>query len=456
MRISRKTLLCAGGAALVALLAACGSGSSSVLPSNVRIANLLPLQANPPSGTNPDQITLTLNTNAYGVSTAPQSASGYLQVTPSTYTAEVQTYSDTSITSAPYLGLGLATNQYYTVFAYSRAGTLQPYVVVDNVGIPAAGIAQLTIANASPDVGAVDVYLTLHTGTSPADACTSSNLVTPAFASVQGQQTSAIPFTVTSSAGAQLTYDVCVTAAGAPTDPRLAYSGLTMASATNYVLALTTSSGGALLDAAIIPQTNPAGTIALLHNANFRIRAISASTASAAAVVTANGTALPGIYSSEWTPYIAVPVGTAAASLSVSIGGGAAITVTPPTGGFAEGADYTVLVYTGSGGDTATLIADDNRYTAGKAKVRVLNGGDPAALSMVVNGQANVNTINVAEGAASGYAPVDGGLDTVRLQSTDILSTTAGLPFQASFVSGGVYTVLMYGVNSAPIAITDR
>jgi hypothetical protein len=456
MRITKNSLLCAGGAvAIAALLAACGSGNSTVLPSNVRVVNLLALTA---SNSSTDAITLTLNTNAYGVSTAPQSASGYIQVTPSTYTAEVQTVGDLNITSAPYLGLGLATNQYYTVFAYSRAGALYPFVLVDNVGTPATGVAQLTIANASPDVGAVDVYLTPHTSSSPTDAC-SANLVTPAFASVQGQQTSAIPFTVLSSTATQITYDVCVTAAGSPTDPRLSLTGangLTMASGTNYVLALTTSSGGALLDGALIPQTNPA-TITLLSNPQFRIRAISASTTVAnPAVVTVGSTSLPGIYPSVWTPYTPVTLGASQPTVSVSIGG-TVLPLTLPAGfAFTEGSDYTVLVYTTGAGDTATLLTDDNRYVLGKAKVRLINGGDTQPLSMVVNGVANINTINVAEGAASGYAPVDGGADVVRLQSADVNSATAGQPFTTDFISGGVYTVLMTGTGNQPIAITDR
>lgn len=458
MRFAKKPLLCAVGAILASFMTACGSGSSPALPANIRVANLTP-----PTATNSslDTITLTLNSTAYAVAAAPSTASGYAAVDAGTYVGAVES-NDPAVASYTFPGLGLGTNQYYTILAYARQGALYPFELVDNVVVPAVGQAQLSIANASPDAGALDIYLFQHTSASPADPCTNS-LISPTFASVQGQQSSALPFTVSAN-NVAITYDVCVTAASTPTDPRLSIGGansLQMASTGIYTLALTSGAGGTLVNGAMVAQ-GPGGTVTTIANPNFRVRLLSAlgnaSPAPVVSVTTSLGiTPLPNVYAGNESSYIAMPFGAAATQPTVTVTvSGTAVPVTLPAGfAFSTGSDYTILVY-GTAPISATVLTDDNHYIASKASVRLINAADPGTgLTMYVNG--HVEAQDVALGTASTYFAVATGSDTTTLRSSDLtVGVGAATPVTNDLIVGGVYTVFLYDVTQAPIIFEDR
>lgn len=392
MQFAKLSRVLTLGLALGTLMYGCGSGSTTA-PASIRVVNLIGLNANS-SNSSSDAVTLTLNSTAYTMTAAPQAGSGYASVTPGTYGGGLETYNDPSISSSSF-PLGLATNQTYTVLAYPRATStggkaLYPFELVDNMPTPAAGQINFSIANASPDAGAVDVYLIQRaSGTAaPADAC-AGTLPGVTFPSVQPstyQQSAYLPFNVNDSTGNAYGFDVCVTAAGNTATQLLSLTSLAMTQGNSYVLALTSSQGGVLVNAALVPQTNPT-TITLLQNNQMRFRVLAAmSGADASSTVNVSvsaGTAsssLNGLTPGNYSNYVAVLPSANATSATVTVTGTSTTAPSPQTFTFTPGGDYTILVYDTAAGTSAfTVLTDDNHSDASKARVRLINGVDTAA-----------------------------------------------------------------------------
>jgi hypothetical protein len=459
MRFAKKSLVFAVGATLASIMTACGSGNGTVLPANIRVANLTPLTS---TNSTLDTVTLTLNSTTYAVAAAPSAASGYVAVDPGTYVGAVES-NDPTVSAFTFPGLGLGTNQYYSILAYPREGTLYPFELIDNVVVPAVGQAQLTVANASPDAGPLDVYMFQHSSASPADPCTNT-LTNATFPGLQGQQSSPLPFPVLDANNNPITYDVCVTAASTPTDPRLSIGGantLSMHSTGIYALALTSGAGGTLVNGAVIVQ-GPGGTVTTIANPNFRVRLLvalgSASPAPAVTVTTSLGTTtLPNVYSGNASNYQALSFGATSVQPTVAVTvAGTSVPVTLPAGfAFSTGADYTILVY-GSAPLAATVLVDDNHYIASKASVRLVNAADPGVgLTMYVNGHPEAEDITL--GTASTYYAVNTGTDTITLRSSDLSAGVgAATPETTDLIVGGVYTVFLFDPTQAPIVFEDR
>lgn len=461
MRFAKKQLLCAAGAIIASVLTACGSGSTTT-PSNVRLVNLIPATS---SNATLDTVLLALDSTAYGVSAAPATASAYVQVTPATYDGALEV-NDPSIAPDTFPGLGLATNQYYSVLAYSRSGVLYPFELIDDIPAAPAGEVELSVANASPDVGAVDVYLAQHSSSSPANPCANVVLGSATFQNVQGQQTIPVALSVLNSSNTAITYDVCVMEAQSVTDPRFSVTGVSMASTGVYTLALTSSTGGTLVDAALI-QEGTGGTVKIFPSSNFRIRVLSALSGNGnvpptVSVTTSLGTTtLPPAYTGEFPTYTSIGLGATATTppaVSVTVGALAPIAASLPSGGtFAPGADYTVLVYGPASAPVTTIFVDNNHYLANKAAVRLINAADPASgLEMAVQSQGVA--YNVGLGTASAYYAVAPGPDTVTLYSPDLTGLPAAAPVTPAggLTVGGIYTVFLYSLQSPPLVIEDR
>ncbi len=446
MRFAKKFSLTAVGLILASWMSACGSGSSTALPANIRVVNLNP--------TANDSVTLELNVTEYGVAAGAAAASGYIQVVAGVYEGQVVD-NNPSISSTPFPGLGLGQSGFYSILSYPREGVLYPYELVDNVGVPGAGAAQLSIANASPDAGPLDVYYFAHTSASPADPCTNA-LVTAQFASVQGQQSPAQQIPTVDASGNQASWDICVTGAGAPGDVRFSTTTpIQFLSTQIYALVLTSSSGGTLVDGALVIQN---GGVSVLPNSSFRLRVLAAQSTNPAAVVTVGTTTLPTVTSGNYTPYVTVPLGTTQPAVTVTVGG-STIPLTVPTGfTFAEGADYSILVY-GTSTVAATLLVDNNHYKSQSASVRLVNAADSQNLSLYVNGEAEL-LVATPLAAASAYVGInqnDLSQALVKVSSSDIGSSSpSGAPVSWNFVVGDVYTVFLYDITQPPIIITDK
>ncbi|HEY4039271.1 MAG TPA: DUF4397 domain-containing protein, partial [Burkholderiaceae bacterium] len=133
--------------ALALLIAACGSINNNSSPTSVRLIN----------ASHTANLTLTLNGAAQFSNVASASATGYAQVTASTYTLAVASPSGALASSTQVVGLASA--QTYSVLAYDRDGAIVALVVAENQTVPAAGFSLLGISNDSPDSGALDLYV---------------------------------------------------------------------------------------------------------------------------------------------------------------------------------------------------------------------------------------------------------------------------------------------------------
>jgi len=434
MQSVMRTLLCAAAAVTIPLLTACGSGSGATVPANIRLVNAA-------------AVTLTLNLNGSPATNAtpPDSSSPYATVTPAQYTVGLQ---GTGVSTGAGSTIGLGTAQNYTTIAYQQGNSTNIYAIVDNQGTPASGFSSLDIANISVDAGSLDVYLVPHPFTSLTN-------YSPTFSSVQGTSTVAtVPSTSTTG------YDVVVTGTSSPNDVRLILANPQLASTQPYTLALTGTTGGALVDAILIPQGISVPASAFVSNPNARVRVWSAiqSGSTLEVLATVGTTTLNQDYAPTPSHYQIVPGGSTVTGLTV---GGASIAL--PAGTFAAGGDYTILVYGPAGAPVATILTDINRVIQSRASVRVINAAIPAVsgVTLLVNG--NEESVGVAygtDGATAGnpasayYGVVPASGASFQLQGG--LSTSPWTVPGVPLVSGSVTSVLVYDTAQPPVIITDR
>lgn len=434
MQSVTKILLCSVLAFAAALLTACGSGSNTTVPATIRLVN-------------DTSSALTLNLNGAGTipNVASDSASGYLSVTPGTYTQSVSGTGTTIASSSNTFGLG--TGQNYTTLAYERNSVVYSATYTDNQAAPLAGYSSLNIANVSPDAGALDIYLVAH-------PFTSLTGLSPSFQSVQTLSTPITLASTNTSSTPVIEYDVVVTAAGKPTDVRLTLSNPTFVSGQQYTLALTSTLGGALVNSALIPQGIAVPASAFVPNTQARVRVLSALPVAGSTEVqtTVGTTVLSSDYAPSPTHYQLVPAGSAITALTA---GGTPL-ATLPTDTFAAGGDYTILVYGTAAAPLATVLPDVNQVTANFASVRVINAAvnSPTGLTLFINGSlATSNVLYGTDGAPNAYSgvtPASGA--ALQLNGAGYTGGAA----QASLVTGSVYTVFVYDATLPPFVYTDR
>jgi Domain of unknown function (DUF4397) len=251
----------------------------------------------------------------------------------------------------------VAKDSHYVVIAYESGGALRTTVIAEDTAAPAAGTVSLRVFDAATDAGAIDVYVT-----DPATDITTLTSPTFSFGTLSSLQASGFL------AIAPGTYRVRVTGSGNPVDLRLDMAAVTLTSQEVAALVLTPTTGGTLVNGAVLAQQGPytAG-----RNTSARVRLAAAVSngatvsAGAGAAVIANNVVAPSVGG-----YVIVP---AAAPINVSVNGAS---VAAPAAKLAAGSDSTLLVYGSAAAPTASLIADDNHLpaTSGNLKLRLLNG----------------------------------------------------------------------------------
>ena len=452
MRSVMRKLLCAAAAVGLSVLTACGSGSGTTTPANIRVVN----------DTTSD---LTVSLNGLATLTAgSQVTSAYAAVAPSTYTLSVAT--PTGLTGASST-VGLGTAQNYTALAYERGNNIYSAVYTDNQAVPSTGFSSLNVANVSADAGPLDIYLVPHA------ASGSPSLIgyQPTFSSVQGLSTATTLASTAAASGSTpaIAWDIVVTKAATPNDVRLTLSNPSFASAQAYTLALTATAGGGLVNAVLIPQGLTTTVFTPTTQARVRVwsvlpvPALPATTPSVS--VTVGSTVLSVANAPSPTQYQLVPANSAISAISLSTFNGTTTvnsTISPvPTGTFAAGGDYTVLIYgtgTPSGAPAALILADTNQVVANYASVRLINAAVPGTgLTMYVANAEGASSVTypTASTGESSYA-----YSGVKPASSATLSLIgAGYTGQQSigqFFSGSVYTVMVYDPTLAPLVVQDR
>jgi hypothetical protein len=415
---------------VAALLTGCSSGDDNE-PTQVRLMNVSPgyasldFYANGPDD-DTDQLKIT------GV--AYDSVSAYTALGSGTYTVKLKR-NGVSSTLQSASGKNLADGTHHTFVAYGSVGHFSSIQLGDDVTPPVSGQAKVQLLNVA-EAGGLDVFLT--------ESSVALDDASPVFASVASGGTGAA---VTIDSG---DYRLRVTGASDTDDLRLDVPNITVASRQVVTVILTATAGGVLVDAVLLPQQ---GELTKYANTKARVRG---------AVGISNGTVVTarvggvGILSSAAIGvvgnYAQVEAGSTAVTLSVN---GAPLDV--PNQSLSAGGEYTLLVWSNTGGTQTTLIEDDNRLptTSGKAKIRVING--LSALDVPITLAVDFSPVaeGIALGQASAFAEIDDGSEyQLDVSNTD---TAASLLSRSSvsLVSPGVYTMLM-SVNGTTVGGTLR
>jgi Domain of unknown function (DUF4397) len=412
-----------------ALCSACGGGSdNSSATSNAYIRLVNATQTN--------DLTLSASTTAVNSNVGAGSASGYASLTSGTYSVIVGAANNALFTSATS-SLGLSADIYYTVLAYARGGQIKLLTITDNKSAPATGYASVTITNADIDAGALDVYV-VAPGTSVTD-------LSPAFTNVTA---GSVSLTNSITAG---TYDIVVTAYNKPNDVRLTMPSVTLTSTQIVTLALTTASGGSLVNGALVEQK---GKVQLQAANKARVRVAGALPVSggtnAMITTTVGGTALSAVTAPSVGTYGLVPAN--ATSYTVNVNGAAVTGLSSTT--FASGGDYTILVYGTAGAPQVSVLTDNNLLpTSGGAKIRLINGAvATGGLSLSDNFVPLVSEL--AYGTASAYSGVAAG--SSLLQLTSPVSSFTSYSTTINILSNGVYTLFVLGSTDSALEIFSK
>ncbi len=325
------------------------------------------------------------------------------------------------------------------LIAYEIDGVMQiPQALSEDTVTPVTGQSNFGVFDLAPDAGGIAVYAIPNTSTSGPSAPPTPTTTPTALISNPTQTTQLI------SPVAPGAYSIWVTSATDVTDVRLQVDSVTLVDQQNATLILTPTSGGVLVNGAMLVQQ---GAYTPLHNATARIRVVAAVSASAQVSVSAGSKAVAtNQVSPRVATYVTVP---AASTLSIKVNG---TTIAAPTTALAAGTDSTLLVWGDPGTAKATLLADDNHAstTFGNTKLRVVNGlsgGSPPAVTWSVGGAVLDATIPV--GSASAY--FDSALTTGVLLEVD--STTDGSTVfsqTSNLQPGQVYSLFLFGNGGSP------
>jgi len=375
--------------------------------------------------------------------TAAGAASAYTGIKKGSYTFDVK--SSTSA-GAPTPVTGTITkDDHFAIVTYLTGTTTKTQFITEEETHPASGNAKLRVFNAAPsEAASVDVYLITSD-------CSDLQVTDTAFASaVTGLQTT---FTQVTAASAGTSYNVCVFAAGDTSTLLLDINGLKLKDQEIATLILTRTTGGVLLNGAVMDQQ---GAYTASASSIARVRVVADAASAAQVSVAVGGSTLASSAASPSVgDYMTVSVG--AFSPTITIGGSSSSGFTLPA--IAAGNDYTLLVTGTAGAPAATLITDVNTPSTSATntvKARVINGlnGTNGTVSVTVDGK---SVGSAAFGAASGYVniPPSTGTSTVHVATTG--AQPADLTSQ-TFVASGVYTVFVYGDAAGPTVqpIRDR
>jgi hypothetical protein len=385
-----------------------------------------------------DNLTLSASTTAVNSNVAAGTASGYASLTAGTYSVIVSAANNALSTSATS-SIGLTADVYNTVVAYARGGQIKLLSITDNKSAPATGFASVTIANADSDAGALDVYV-VAPGTSITNLTPTFTNVTPTGVSLANSITAG-------------TYDIVITAYNKPADIRLTMSSVTLTSLEIATLALTSTSGGSLVNGALVQQQ---GSVQPQAANKARVRVVGAlpptASTNASIATTVGSVALTSITSPSVGTYGLVAANSTIDSVSVS---GVAVDNLPTTL-FASGGDYTVLIYGTAAAPQAAILTDNNQLPTSGAKIRLVNGAvSTGGISLTDNYVPLFSEL--AYGGASDYSGVTAGSSTLQVTSAVSGFTTynSGL---ISILSNSVYSLFVLGStsNAQAILIKDK
>jgi hypothetical protein len=367
--------------------------------------------------------------------TSAGKASAYEGLKKASYTFDVKS---SSSAGAPTPVSGTVTkDDHFAVIAWLTGTTTKTQFISEDETHPASGNAKLRILNAATsEAASVDVYVTKS-------ACSALAGTDSPFASaVTGLQASYTQVTASTTAAP---WNVCVYAAGDTSTLLLDIEGLVLKDQEIATLILTHTSGGVLLNGAVLDQQ---GAYTAYPSAIARLRVVADASAGASVTVTIGGTT---IAAQQPSPSVADYTTVAAGSLSPTILYGSTSTSGYTLAALTAGNDYTLLVAGSAGAPAVTLLTDTNTpstNTTNTVKVRVVNGlnGTSGNVSATVDGK---SVGSAAFGAASGYtniAPTSGTSDI-----SAIVSGTAPPDLTLkSFLAGTVNTIFIYGDAATP------
>jgi hypothetical protein len=372
-------------------------------------------------------------TQATGV--ALESVSEYATLDPDTYTVKVRRSGSGSVLRS-FAGEELVEDTINTYVAYGEVGNFGALRLDDTLEEADAGESKLGVANVS-SAGALDVYLT--------DASTDLDDTTPVLSSV-GSGLS----TLTTDSGS---YRLRVTAAGDPADVRLDVSTFTLTDGGVASLILTSTQGGMLANAVLLPQ---GGQPSKITNTKSRLRGAVALANGANASIQVGGksvltAATAGVIGSRYT---LLDAGSVPVTLAVN---GTAVPVSNLD--LTAGADYTLLVWSNADGAQTSLIVDDNRLPSGGSsltKLRLLNGMSTLAAPLTLSVDFSPVIEGTLLGQVSDEIEISSGTD--RLFDVSNASTAQNVLTRDSITLQGnsVYTFFMTDNGATPIAVLRR
>ena len=371
--------------------------------------------------------------------TAAGAASGYAGVDKGSYEFVIK--STGAAANAATVSGSVTKTDHFSIVTYLTGGKASATFLTDNEDSPASGNAKLRVFNAATgEAPSVDVYLSKN-------ACSALTVTDTAFASaVTTLQTSYSQVTAT---GSGSTWNVCVFAAGDTSTLLLDIPALTLKNQEIATLILTHTSGGVLLNGAVLDQQ---GAMTPYTSQISRIRVAADATSSQQVSVTLGSVDLTSLATSpSVNDYVTVAPGSLSGTVTVNG------TATPVASlAVSAGTDYTLLVTGDASAPVVTLIADNNTpstSTTATVKARVINGvnGLSGSLSATID---NKSLGNATLGTASSYVQIPATTGTSTVQASIVTNPTSLV--NQSFTASGVYTVFIWGDSSAPkLAITQ-
>jgi hypothetical protein len=359
----------------------------------------------------------------------------YLGVGANSYTVEFTRNGVSSSLDSVDEKLSQGTHKTYV--AYGNSGKFGLLEIAEDQTQPDSSYTKVELLDAAPDAGSVDVYLT-----DPSVALADSS---PTFTGVSGGTIASAGF-VTLASG---TYRLRVTAAGSQTDIRLdSVTGITFSSLEILSIVVTGTSGGVLVNAAVIPQQS---TQSPINTTYARVRAAAGIPSGSNLTASLGGTTLlSSAAANTVSQYSLVTAGTQTLDLTLN---GAALPASSQA--LTAGEDYTVLVLNGTSvsGTTTTLITDDDRLpsTSAYAKVKLVNAmsalGDPLTLNVNYTPVASAITLGSASSSTEVTAGTNTEIDTVDATTSTTLFTNT----TATLIDSGVYDLFMFGSSASTI-----
>ncbi len=424
---------------VLAGLQACGdAGTTDRNKAQIRLAN-----ATAASGGYP-QLTLRLNDELRQGQVAYGENAIYAETDDGSPTLAISTQS--SATALLTASTSLSKGRYYTSLAYGYAGAARQVLLDDNQADPDVNKSLLRVVNATPDGGALDIYLT---GTDEELTASVPVQASATYGAVGGW------LTVGSA-----TWRLRVTAAGSKTDVRLDLSSLSLSSRQIATLVLTPGIGGVLTNALLLTQRSG---ISRIDNPQARIRlAAGLDGVGNTGLRVGDTTLATGAPSPSLGSYARVAAASPAVVLSV-----AGLPLTPTGAALSAGGDHSLLVYgstslaaqqAGALSPRASWLPDNNRAPANsaQARLRLVNGlaDSPGTLALLADFFSLAT--GVAAGAASDYADTDAGT-TITLT---VNGSTTSVPLYSAtgqtLIAGATYSVFVVGLAAAPAVIVRR